>query len=394
MSHQPTVPEDSQDTLNHIEGCHCTQPTGRNIIICIDGAFTGSILQLTSVLKLYKDIDKADRQVAYYHNGIAPLQSPFWKRWKRTVNDAMGLAIGWDSAHTIQAAYIWLSNNYQNGDRIYFFGFARGAYEVRVLSGIVATLGLVFPNNESQVPIAYDLYTSLRSKTPDAGRNLIKLFRETFARNHVRVHFVGVWETLPSGGIYTPDFGPLPGDVADMCFFRHGLALDERRGLLLPKYAIGAAPERSGGTDASSRRCHTDVKEVWFAGTHFDLGESNVHYPLGAIPFHWMYTEARRSGLRLPPLAKPPLDPQRLLPREHLTGIWWCYELLPIKRPTYKNTETTYFPHLGHGRVMLPGQKIHASVHSLHPGYVPRAVGARVKIQERATDDGWEMQID
>jgi hypothetical protein len=57
----------------------------------------------------------------------------------------------------------------------------------------------------------------------------------------------------------------LPGTTDGMgyvCFFRHALALDERRVKFLPEYVGGG----------SSRETHWDeCKELWFAGTHSDM---------------------------------------------------------------------------------------------------------------------------
>jgi hypothetical protein len=47
-----------------------------------------------------------------------------------------------------------------------------------------------------------------------------------------------------------------------MCYFRHALALDERRVKFLPEYVYGANTEGS----------HSErIKEVWFAGSHSDV---------------------------------------------------------------------------------------------------------------------------
>jgi uncharacterized protein (DUF2235 family) len=50
-----------------------------------------------------------------------------------------------------------------------------------------------------------------------------------------------------------------------VCVFRHALALDELRVKFLPEFANGGGspPERIPGL--------TDVKEVWFSGTHSDM---------------------------------------------------------------------------------------------------------------------------
>ena len=76
----------------------------------------------------------------------------------------------------------------------------------------------------------------------------------------------------------------LPGTVDGMdsaCYFRHALALDERRVKFLPEYVWGGtslpligAPESSTaaareGSDTVTLPPHT--LEVWFAGTHSDM---------------------------------------------------------------------------------------------------------------------------
>ena len=62
-----------------------------------------------------------------------------------------------------------------------------------------------------------------------------------------------------------------PGTIDGMkhvCFFRHALALDERRVKFLPEYAYGGTSQ--GPADPGARNPgHT--KEVWFAGTHSDM---------------------------------------------------------------------------------------------------------------------------
>ena len=75
----------------------------------------------------------------------------------------------------------------------------------------------------------------------------------------------------------------LPGTIDGMkhvCYFRHALALDERRVKFLPEYAYGgtSTPSVTEAIDdncsaskvkSTGRRPHT--LEVWFAGTHSDM---------------------------------------------------------------------------------------------------------------------------
>jgi uncharacterized protein (DUF2235 family) len=53
-----------------------------------------------------------------------------------------------------------------------------------------------------------------------------------------------------------------------VCVFRHALALDERRVKFLPEYVNGGLGPLE---DNNSRRHKSDVKEVWFSGTHSDM---------------------------------------------------------------------------------------------------------------------------
>lgn len=56
-----------------------------------------------------------------------------------------------------------------------------------------------------------------------------------------------------------------------------------------------------------------------------------------------------------------------------LTLPWWALEILPIRRLRYnKSNRHTQLPHLGKGRIILPGQKVHASV-LFRPNYRSKA---------------------
>jgi uncharacterized protein (DUF2235 family) len=54
-----------------------------------------------------------------------------------------------------------------------------------------------------------------------------------------------------------------------VCIFRHALALDERRVKFLPEYVNGGLGPSTGNSRDESM--HSNVKEVWFAGTHSDM---------------------------------------------------------------------------------------------------------------------------
>jgi hypothetical protein len=78
----------------------------------------------------------------------------------------------------------------------------------------------------------------------------------------------------------------LPGTVEGMkhvCYFRHALALDERRVKFPPEYAYGGTSlprekDNINATDEKTDQHNMKLKgqlpqtmEVWFAGTHSDM---------------------------------------------------------------------------------------------------------------------------
>jgi hypothetical protein len=71
---------------------------------------------------------------------------------------------------------------------------------------------------------------------------------------------------VSSIGIFRMGPSTLPGNISDICFYRHALALDERRVKFLPDYAANSV-----STEKPGRSLHTPIKEVWFAGTHSDM---------------------------------------------------------------------------------------------------------------------------
>jgi hypothetical protein len=81
---------------------------------------------------------------------------------------------------------------------------------------------------------------------------------------------------------------------------RHAAALDERRALF----------QMTGWGD-----CHPQVKEVWFAGDHADVGGGHRggNSPLTDASLAWMLGEATQAGLAIDPARR--CDVQRIVKR-------------------------------------------------------------------------------
>lgn len=124
----------------------------RNLMVCCDGTWNtaeqrhGGVPVPTNVVRLYNavaDKNEGVEQLKYYHPGVGT-EPGFWDR-------AMGGATGKGLDDNIKSAYHWLCRHYRPQDRIYLFGFSRGAYTGRSLGELHSvfrtSLKVSFPAN-------------------------------------------------------------------------------------------------------------------------------------------------------------------------------------------------------------------------------------------------------
>jgi len=65
-------------------------------------------------------------------------------------------------------SYVFLMNNFAAGDKLYLFGFSRGAYTARAVASLLHMDGLIRPGNESLVPYAIRMMMAIeRSREAD-----------------------------------------------------------------------------------------------------------------------------------------------------------------------------------------------------------------------------------
>jgi uncharacterized protein (DUF2235 family) len=111
------------------------------------------------VTRLYDLAVKDDRQLVYYDPGVGTMGARgATTRAGRWLTRAGGLVLGHGVRENVEEAYSFLMRAYQPGDRIFIFGFSRGAYTARALTGMLRTVGLLRPGAENLVPYAMKLY--------------------------------------------------------------------------------------------------------------------------------------------------------------------------------------------------------------------------------------------
>ncbi|KAG9124970.1 hypothetical protein FRC07_009516 [Ceratobasidium sp. 392] len=241
-------------------------------------------------------------------------------------------------------------------------------------------VGLIFPGNQEQIPFAFELYqsysggsgdekesivglntTSSKQERAKLSKKTIDMFRKTFSRPSTGVHFlvsdrIYLRDTVSSIGIQRQTLLPLTNSCQHIQHFRHALALDERRVKFLPEHV---------GYPSDGEVDDNHVKEVWFAGTHSDIGggnTQNVDLNRSAESLVWMIHEAKAAGLRFDSRnLGSGVKPAGVIPS--LTGAWWILEWLPLVRASSESNEKrTMWPHCGRGRHISANHKIHYSV--------------------------------
>jgi uncharacterized protein (DUF2235 family) len=229
-------------------------------------------------------------------------------------------------------------------------------------------MGLLYPDSDQLVPYARKYWRQYRRK---GGKEMAVCddFKRTLARE-VPIHFIGVWDTVSSVGmqniiLHVSDF-PFCFSNPSVKTVRHAVSIDERRAFFRQNL-MGHYPNQ-------------DVKNVWFAGVHSDVGGG---YPppecgLSKEAFQWMMAEAQLSGLKIKtaPLSGAYADaltqgspPDPLGPIHHsLTWKWAAAEVIPTRHISMTDHNQYHWAmNLGRPRNVLaskdiPGVAVHESV--------------------------------
>ncbi|KAJ6557983.1 hypothetical protein B0H19DRAFT_947160, partial [Mycena capillaripes] len=265
----------------------CAARVSRNLVVSLDEVPNKLGSQNTNVAELHSRIlvDPGHEQLTYYDCAIGKHTSSHAGRINdlfSRIENTIDRAIGWTFRRNVLKAYRWLCEHYKPGDKLFLFGFSRGAYQVRTLAAMIDKVGLVNAANLGLLPSAYDVFLATQGGQDAAGE--AEKFKTTFARS-IKIHFVGVWDTVSSAGVGCSD----PSSAERACIFRHALALDECRAKLLSAYTplplkLDQIPKQIPETKTNIK----NIKEVWFAGKH-----------LSSIPLLWMENEAASAGLSL-----------------------------------------------------------------------------------------------
>jgi uncharacterized protein (DUF2235 family) len=210
---------------------------------------------------------------------------------KQTVDQMVATSF----VHHVIAGYQFLMRYHSPGDKIYIFGFSRGAYTARFLTEMIYNIGLLSKGNEEMVQFAWANFSDFqRFRGDDDGqkyRDYMVRFKEVFCRARVQVHFLGLFDCVNSVAQYEiPLFRKTSPYIATppATHIRHAVSIHERR--LKFKPALFLVDDDTTGSPQSK-----DIKEVWFAGNHGDIGGGwhcdGAKNLLSDITLKWMVDE-------------------------------------------------------------------------------------------------------
>ena len=328
-----------------------------NIVICADGTGNSLARDPTNVVRLVKvlSLDNRNEQIAVYHQGVGTKRASLTEAyrfkqnhvaleisepgWGGLLTRLAGLGFGAGLQANVESLYGTLSRavHSTSNPKVFFFGFSRGAFTVRALAGFIHRCGLLPPDRLQHASDAYHRfynerhYEVMSRETLDDFRRRLDDFRRQQAARPCSIHFLGLWDTVKSYGFIYPKSLPHLRHNPSVASVRHAMALNERRSYYQLTSWAGVDHDVYQDSRADDSK---DVKEVWFAGSHSDVGGG---YPvsqsgLARAPFEWMIGEARDQGLLVDEKALKDVTSTfstELDIHESLHGPWWIAEFLP-----------------------------------------------------------------
>ena len=321
----------------------------KNIVVLSDGTGqTGGKGHDTNIYKMFRMLeDRTDRQIVFYDEGLGT-------DWRIVTGNAFGAGL----SRNLLQCYRFIHANYQAGDRIYLFGFSRGAATVRSLASFIHFFGILPRSRPGLIKEAYDLYRKGREKPTTALINQADTIRDAlkdqveelyengrqqaarmfkrdgdskpivkptpgsadhedrdtweeklndkaneFVHKHpnqwVNIEFLGVWDTVPAIGVVAlAGLNTYLGKLLKYNFHDFKLYPSVKNAY----HALAIDDQRlwfHPSLWTEKTREDQIVEQVWFSGAHTDIGGGFVEAGLSDITLEWMLEKAVSHGLRI-----------------------------------------------------------------------------------------------
>jgi uncharacterized protein (DUF2235 family) len=373
-----------------------------NFVFCADGTWNDP-MDRTNVYKLFSALEGGleeprdhERGVDRYRYRESPEQKAFYVEGvgaHGTANNLLAGATGFGLHSRVLDGYLLLSREYKPGDKIYVFGFSRGAFVARSLAGMIAAAGLMDKDEASSHKArehANMVWGAIKlGRRPDPLTGPDK-------DDEAPIELVGVWDTV--GALGVPAFNGISVfdrlekklfDFADLSLSkrvrhgRHAMAIDSRRRDFAPT-----------PWDARER-----IKQIWFAGVHSDVGGGYAETGLSDVTLEWMLAEAEELGLRLKAGWRDSLNPNPVADRhESFVGPVWEirgaeFRSIPADADFHESVATRFE---GREDYRPEALRNHAQFSALYPAapVAEQVVATKDHEESRTLDVGESVQVD
>ncbi|MFA3916689.1 phospholipase effector Tle1 domain-containing protein [Ruegeria hyattellae] len=283
------------------------------VILCLDGTWNStfkpleregktSVLKPANPLKLARAILPVDpvdgtRQILYYDSGVGALglYPGISNKLLNFADSKLGGAWGAGFEANIEQAVTFLAHNHAPEEKIFVFGFSRGAAQARGLTHFISWMGgLPEKTDAYYIPIFFRRYLDTGGSGAPSDVVSSRGDRPADRIRPVEVGFLGVWDTVMALGsrfqaksgtsVSEKSFHVLPHPADCVRHARQALAIDEKRYDFRPEIWQTALEGQT-------------LEQRWFAGVHGNVGGSYGNDGLANIALHWIVDEARAHGV-------------------------------------------------------------------------------------------------
>ena len=282
----------------------------KNIVVLSDGTGQeGGRGHDTNVYKLFRMLeDRTDKQVVFYDEGLGT-------DWRKFTGNAFGSGF---SKNLLQC-YQFIYDNYNAGDKIFLFGFSRGAATVRSLASFIHYFGILPKSRPELIKKAFKLYRRGREKVSSevfkktynilsrgkgtGVENVLNKKAMNFVHEHpnqwAQIEFLGVWDTVPALGLVAlAGLNSYLGKLFRYSFHDFKLHPSVRNAY----HAVSIDDDRlwfQPSLWTEKTREEQIVEQVWFSGAHTDIGGGFLEPGLSDISLEWVIEKAVSHGLRI-----------------------------------------------------------------------------------------------
>lgn len=295
----------------------------KRLVFCFDGTWnTITMPYPTNVTKLAQALERVDAkgvvQTIHYDEGVGTgdKDSILIRLYQRAAG-----AFGFGLTENISEAYKFLVLNYEPGDKIYVFGFSRGAFSARSFVGLMRHSGVISRRSIKVIHDAVERYLR-RSANDDSDTDDLCRFRfdhcyrSLVGRDRawraeyrpqvdytdvpdLTISYLGVWDTVGALGL-PPHLGLSKlvnrkyrfHDIKLTPFVeraRHAVAADEMRRTF--------EPSLWQDSDGIALNSNPNYLQKVFPGTHSSVGGGGPVRGISDAALDWIVRGAREAKL-------------------------------------------------------------------------------------------------